>query len=182
VITIPAPETVKPAPTEAASKPGDGTEAVAEASPSPAPSEEVISRPSPSPSPASEERDAAETKAAEKKGDDNVLADGRLRLVETKPEFTEIKPCILTASEDNIALKNGGGEPVMIGRADESDDLEGLTGVSTSPENISIRRENIEGIKTRAIFVVRSISDKAGVYQVKFELPCGTKEIVVRVR
>ena len=70
----------------------------------------------------------------------------------------------------------------MIGREDESADLDGLTGTSTSPQNISVRRENLEGVKTRAIFVVRSISDKVGVYQIKFELPCGTKEIVVKVR
>jgi hypothetical protein len=70
----------------------------------------------------------------------------------------------------------------MVGRADESEDLDGLTAVSTSPENVSIRRENIEGIKARAIFVLRSVSAKPGIYQVRFELPCGSKEIVVKVR
>lgn len=182
IITIPVPETVKPTPTEDVSKRGNETEPLAEPSPSLTPADGALStESSPSPSPAGEPGDVAEIKASEKVA--NVLDDGRLRLAETKPSSsTAVKPCTLTASEDNITLRNGGGEPVMIGRSDESDDLEGLTGISTSPENISIRRENLEGVKTRAIFVVRSISEKAGVYQVKFELPCGTKEIVVRVR
>jgi hypothetical protein len=70
----------------------------------------------------------------------------------------------------------------MIGREDESEDLEGLTAVSTSPENVTIRRENIDGISGRAIFVVRSVSARTGVYQLRFELPCGSKDITVRVR
>jgi len=181
IITIPAPGTAKAMPPEGASKPGEAAGSATETSPSPAPPDEVPSPPaSPSPSPAEPET-VAETKTT--KSDDSVLADGRLRLVESKPgSITDIKPCVLRSSEDNITLQNGGGEPVMIGREDESADLDGLTGTSTSPQNISVRRENLEGVKTRAIFVVRSISDKVGVYQIKFELPCGTKEIVVKVR
>ena len=70
----------------------------------------------------------------------------------------------------------------MIGRSDESEDIDGLTAVSTSPDDISVRRESIEGIKGRAIFVVRSIGTRPGVYQVRFEMPCGKKEVVVKVR
>jgi hypothetical protein len=89
---------------------------------------------------------------------------------------------VLRSSEDNITLQNGGGEPVMIGREDESADLDGLTGTSTSPQNISVRRENLRVSKQgRSLSSGRSAT-KVGVYQIKFELPCGTKEIVVKVR
>ena len=36
--------------------------------------------------------------------------------------------------------------------------------------------------KGRAVFDIRSISQNTGIYQVKFELPCGKKEVLVKVR
>ena len=113
-----------------------------------------------------------------------ILIDGRPRVVEVKPTPTptpEITPCTLTVSEESITLQNGGGDlAIIVGQAEDGD-LEGLKAISTSPENITVRREVIEGVRTRALFVVRSITSKVGVYQVRFEMPCGKKEIVVKV-
>jgi tetratricopeptide (TPR) repeat protein len=93
-----------------------------------------------------------------------------------------VAPCTINSSEENITLlSESGGRAVIVGIDDETD-LEGIKGYSSSPENINVRREPIAGIKSRALFVIRSENSKAGVYQVTFELPCGKKVVVVKVR
>lgn len=93
-----------------------------------------------------------------------------------------VTPCTISVSEESVSLQNGAGDlAVVVGLTDDGD-LEGLTAVSTSPERVSVRREVINGVRTRAIFVLRATGEKSGVYQVRFEMPCGTKEIVVKVR
>jgi hypothetical protein len=94
---------------------------------------------------------------------------------------TEAKPCTLIASEESITLRQGGGLAVIVRREDDNE-LEGLTAVSDGPENVIVSREMIVGVKTQALFILRSISSKAGAYQIRFELPCGKKEIVVKVQ
>ncbi len=109
--------------------------------------------------------------------------ESRPRLV-TGKTVTKVKtaPCKITVSEENISLRSGGGDlAVIVGRTDE-DDLDGLTAISTSPLNVSVRQEVIKGVTARALFVVRSISPNTGEYKVSFVLPCGIKEIVVNVR
>ncbi len=85
-------------------------------------------------------------------------------------------------SDENLTLKNSEGVSAVIVGSDGDLDLEGLKAASTGPQDISIRRETIEGVKIRALFVVRSTSAKTGVYQVTFEMPCGKKEITVKVQ
>ncbi len=122
--------------------------------------------------------------AVEKKNETAVnTGESRPRFADAKPETTtEIKPCTITASEENLSLKNGGGGLAVIVGLDGEGELEGLTATSSSPKNVTVRRESIEGITARAIFVIRSISPKTGIYQIKFELPCGKKEILVKVK
>ena len=67
-----------------------------------------------------------------------------------------------------------------MGRGDDNE-LDGLTATSTSPENVSVRRQVIEGMRTRALFALHP-GTKAGVYQVVFEIPCGKREVIVRVK
>ena len=88
----------------------------------------------------------------------------------------------MTVSEDTVRLQNMGGNLAVIVGLDNDRELGELTAVSSSPDDVSVRREVIEGVTTRALFVLRSISPKAGVYQVRFEMPCGSREIAVRVR
>ena len=109
--------------------------------------------------------------------------DGRLRVVKVKPENTsEINRCVITVSDESLTLrKNGSPRAVIIGLEGDGD-IDGITAVSSSPQNVSVRRELIEGVKTRALFVVGSISKKAGLYQIKFDLPCGKKEVFVKVQ
>ena len=155
VINVPIPDTSKTSIKENTVKPAD--------EPKPTPSPSLVAK-----------------KSASEPG---ITIDERPRIVAGKPtNLVEIKPCTLTVSEDNITLPNGGGDlAIIVGQAEDGD-IEGLTAVSTSPENITVRREIIEGVRTRALFVVRSITSKSGVYQVRFEMPCGKKEIVVKVK
>ena len=105
---------------------------------------------------------------------------------EKKPDETTdkpvITPCRITVSEETISLQNGGGDLAVIVGLEGDGDVEGVTASASSPADIRVRREPIEGVKARALFVIRSISSKGGVFQVKFELPCGSKAIVVKVR
>jgi len=94
----------------------------------------------------------------------------------------DVKPCSLTLDQENITVPNSGSDRAVIVRRVDDGDIEGLTAASTSPEDISIRREVIAGIRTSALFVLRSRSAKPGVFQVRFEAPCGHKEVVVRVQ
>lgn len=99
-----------------------------------------------------------------------------------EPRTDGVSPCTINSSDENITLlSESGGRAVIVGIDDETD-LEGIKAYSSSPENINVRREPIAGIKSRALFVISSESKKAGVYQVTFELPCGKKVVVVRVR
>lgn len=158
VITIPRPKAA-----------ASGT---AEASPSP----------TPVPSREPELKPAGDESVAAKPPGETTVADGRPRVVVTdKTAPPEITPCKLTVSEETVTLENGGGDlALIVGRADDQD-LDAVTAVSRSPENVSVRREPIANVKARALFVLRA-NGKPGVYQVVFELPCCKKEVVVRVR
>ncbi|MEO7659834.1 MAG: tetratricopeptide repeat protein, partial [Pyrinomonadaceae bacterium] len=166
IISIPKPETAK-----ISAKPSPNSPpALAEANPG----EETVTQPVPKATP--------ESKPTPSAPPDRVAGESRPRRVEGAPAPVDIKPCKLTVSEERITLQNGGGDLAIVVGRDDDVDLDGLTAVSTSPNDVSIRREVITGVKARALFVVRSTSSRPGIYQVKFDMPCGTKELVVRVR
>ncbi len=91
-------------------------------------------------------------------------------------------PCKLTLSETSLALQNAVGELAVIVGTDDDLDLTDVTATSSDPKFIEVRREPIAGIKGRALFVIRSISKETGTYTVNFALPCGQKELEVKVR
>jgi tetratricopeptide (TPR) repeat protein len=134
----------------------------------------------PTPGAAPDEPKATPSPTPEQKTDERP-SDARPRFAENKPETAEIRPCSLTVSEERVTLRTGGGDlAVVVGRSDDNE-LDALTATSTSPENVSVRRQVIEGMRTRALFVLHP-GTKPGVYQVVFEMPCGKREIVVRVK
>lgn len=94
----------------------------------------------------------------------------------------EIKPCTISVSEEILTLANRGGDLAIIIGVEGDGELEGIKATSSSPDDVSVRREVIAGVKSRAIFVLRSISAKAGTYQVRFDLPCGKKDVTVNVK
>ncbi|MEJ7623632.1 MAG: hypothetical protein WKF34_06535 [Pyrinomonadaceae bacterium] len=105
-------------------------------------------------------------------------------VVNSRPANTasEVKPCSLRLSEESVTLQKGGGDlAVIVGRTDDAD-LVDLTAVSTSPDDVKVRREVIAGVRSRALFVLSSTSEKTGVFQVRFGLACGSRDVNVRVR
>ncbi len=135
----------------------------------------------PTPAPESPVLEAKPTEEPSKTPSKTTVAEGRPRVVST-PEPVAVKPCTLTVSEETVTLQSGGGDlAVIVGRSDDGEELDGLTAVSTSPEQVNVRREQIAGVKARALFVLRP-GVRTGVFQVLFQMPCGKKEIVVRVR
>ncbi len=102
---------------------------------------------------------------------------------EPSPQSTpEIKPCSIKIDVESITLKHSEGVLAVIVRLDNDESLEALQALSSSPEDVTVRRESVEGLKTQSLFVVRSISAKTGDYKVTFEMPCGKKEITVKVQ
>jgi hypothetical protein len=107
----------------------------------------------------------------------------RTRFSEFKPTARgTIEPCKFRLSEETLTIRTGGGGLAVVVGLENDGDLDDLTATSTSPGDVSVRREIISGVKSRALFVVSSISGKTGVFQVKLELPCGARDIIVRVR
>ena len=94
----------------------------------------------------------------------------------------DIKPCTLVASEESLALKSGVENVAVIVHLEDDGDLSGIRAVASNAKDISVIRQSMTGMRTRAVFLVRSLSGRAGIYQVDFELPCGKKEILVKVR
>lgn len=94
----------------------------------------------------------------------------------------EIIPCTLTLDQDSINLQSGGNDRAVVVRRTDDGDIEGMTGTSLAPDDISVRREALPGVKWTALFAVSSTSGKAGNYKVRFETPCGKKEVAVKVQ
>lgn len=108
---------------------------------------------------------------------------GRPRVVAGKEIKAEIPPCTIGVSQENISLINGGGSVGILVSLEGEGDPKSIRATTKSPEDVQVRPEpEIAGIKGRAFFVIKSISANLGVYQVKFEAPCGKKEITVNVR
>jgi hypothetical protein len=160
IITIPAPDVSKPA----------AAETMPEPSPSPPVKIEPSPAPTPSPTPAPTESQP-------------TAGDGRPRIVEAKPGAPpEVVPCRLTVSEDTINLKNSSGKLAVIVGLDDDGEVDAVQASSSSPKDVTVRREPIAGVTTRAIFVLQSLTDRIGLYQVTFDLPCGKRSVSVNVR
>lgn len=149
------------------------TKTAPKAEPTPAPTPEKTKEPEPTPTP--------DSKPAESKTS-NAIPEGRPRVIEGVPTSEEIKPCTITLDQETISVQSTGVDRAVVVRRTDDGDIEGLTATSTSPQDVSIRREAIPGVKWTALFILRSVSSKTGVFQVKFEAPCGKKEVVVRVQ
>jgi hypothetical protein len=94
----------------------------------------------------------------------------------------DIKPCTLLASEDSVSLEPGGGDVAVIVRLDGDGVIAGIAAASSNPKDVSVMQQRIVGMRTRAVFLIRTVSGKAGIYQVSFSLPCGKKDVLVKVR
>ncbi|MGD9562049.1 MAG: tetratricopeptide repeat protein [Pyrinomonadaceae bacterium] len=106
----------------------------------------------------------------------------RQRIVEGK-EITVDKKCSIVVSQESIMLLSGGGSLGVRVNLDDNADVDGITATSSSPQDIEVKPQPaIEGITDRRFFVIKSISDKVGIFQVNFDSPCGKREVAVHVR
>ncbi|MGD9629735.1 MAG: hypothetical protein AB7V18_10855 [Pyrinomonadaceae bacterium] len=116
---------------------------------------------------------------------DESLSSGasRPRIVEGKAINAEVPPCTIGVSQDQVSLLNNGGSIALLISIDAGQDVRSVSAVSSSPGDVEVRLEpDIAEISGRSLFVVKSISSKTGVYQISFAAPCGSKDVIVRVR
>lgn len=145
------------------------------APPAPAATPEPTASPTPSPTPITEPTAEATPAPSPEKTPESVASPSP-----TAKEPQISKGCSISLSEETVTLASAGVEIGIIVGAEG--DLEGVNATVSSPDNITIRREPMTGVKSRAIFIVSSPSGKAGTYTVTFELPCGKKELTVIVK
>lgn len=168
-ITPTATPSPEPSPVvEATRKPADTP--VLEATPTPTPDATAEVTPTPTPTPKSTSLFPPV-----------VISIPRQTTGETPAKSPEIKPCMFTLSEDVVNLDSRGNDLGLIVGTESDEDLAALS-AKVSSDEISVRRETIAAIKTRALFVFKSVNGKTGTYSVVFELPCGQRKVEVRVR
>jgi tetratricopeptide (TPR) repeat protein len=95
---------------------------------------------------------------------------------------TDLIPCSLSISQENISLVAGSGSVgILVGA--ERGDVKAIKFASSSPKDVEVVAElENASVPEGALFVIRSLTTATGVYQVSFSSPCGKKEVHVRVR
>jgi tetratricopeptide (TPR) repeat protein len=107
----------------------------------------------------------------------------RPRIVEGKAITGELLPCEIGVSQESVSIINNGGSIGMLVSIEQGEDIKLVTAESNSITDIEVLREpDITEISSRAMFVIKSITEKTGLYQVTFKAPCGKKVVTVRVR
>ncbi|MEQ1763823.1 MAG: hypothetical protein ABL984_11850, partial [Pyrinomonadaceae bacterium] len=105
------------------------------------------------------------------------------RIVEGKAITGELLPCEIGVSQESVSLINNGGSFSMLVSIEQGEDVKLVTGASNSPADVEVRLElNLVSVSGRSMFVIKSVSDKTGMYQVTFKAPCGRRDVIVRVR
>lgn len=136
------------------------------------------------PAPAEAKNDSEETR--KKTGGSEVSFATRPRVIiedKLKPPAAENPQCKISVSQENISLINNGGSIGILVETEDSGAIEELTAVSSSPQDITaIREKELGAARGRVFFVIKSVSEKIGIYTVTIESPCGRKEIQIRVR
>lgn len=89
--------------------------------------------------------------------------------------------CSIAVSQENITLMNNGGSIGLLVSFEGSDGT--IEARSSNPDDVEVRREAaIAGLSGRAYFVIRSLTDRKGIFQVLFSTSCGDKLVSVGVR
>jgi Flp pilus assembly protein TadD len=90
--------------------------------------------------------------------------------------------CIISLSQENVSLLSGSQLGILVVlRGDVK--INQLKAFSASPDDLTVNLEPdfIKG-SNRGFYNFRSVSGKIGEFKVTFELPCGKKEVLVKVR
>ncbi len=106
----------------------------------------------------------------------------RSRIVEGK-EIVADQPCSLQLSQASIMLLAGGGSFGLKVTIDGPGEIGSVTASSSDPADVEVRPEPMaEGVTGRRFFVIKSVSEKTGIFHVNFGSPCGKGEVEVHVR
>jgi len=132
--------------------------------------------------------DSGETKTLDKKelenknkGPENLLV--RPRVVSEK-NSEKVRECAVVVSQEVVSIINNGGSlGVLVGLEKYKEKTPILKAVSSDPDDIEVKLEPGIGAMTgQSFFIIKSISERKGTYNVVFETPCGKKKIEVKVR
>ena len=160
---------------------------IAPGPPQEAPTPEIV--PTPTPTPMDDEPKPSPTPvvdAVNKEKPPGLFEPVIISIPSSKPTENSTKttaaitPCTVTLSEESISLKNNGADLAVIVGTEGENDLTAVTATASVPD-IEVRREAITEIKGRALFVIRSVTATTGDFKILFELPCGKKELTVKV-
>ncbi|MEO5858800.1 MAG: tetratricopeptide repeat protein [Pyrinomonadaceae bacterium] len=146
-----------------------------------------IPKPTTAPRAAPENRTTEEPRPDEeiKKTDEPASGSdiARPRIVEGKAITGELLPCEIGVSQESVSLINNGGSISMLVSIEQGEDIKLVTGASNSPADVEVRLDpELRAVSGRSMYVIRSVSEKTGMYQVTFKAPCGKKDVIVRVR
>jgi hypothetical protein len=140
----------------------------------------VITVPKTDVSKTSEKQPTEESVATAAKNDADPLS--RPRLAAASENEVPKQSCLVVSQETVSILSNGGNLGILVG-ANQDVDTEKITAKSNSPDDVLVGIEPEIGKQSRRVFfVIKSISEKKGVFSVLFSSPCGDKEIQVKVR
>ena len=134
-----------------------------------------------------ESKPADEPKPVDEAGKTNEtvaeIEPGRPRIVEGKAIVGDLLPCEIGVSQETVSLINNGGSLSLLVSIEQGEDISLVTGASNSPEDVEVKpQSDMAAVSGKTMFVVKSISERTGLYQVTFKAPCGKKNVVVRVR
>lgn len=146
----------------------------------------VISIPKPSAGrtkPAEESSPEASSSPEETKDPPPSTDPARPRIVEGKAITGELLPCEIGVSQDTVSLINNGGSIALLVSIEQGEDIKLVSAASSSPADVEVRLEpDLAEVTGRSMFVVKSVSETTGLFQVTFKAPCGKKVVSVRVR
>lgn len=141
-------------------------------------------KPVPPVEPAPVSSEATETKAQTVTAAQDRLGDGNVRKRTFDGATSEtVTPCAINVSQNSVSLVNRAGSVLILVGTGSDQDAALVTASSNSPADVEVRAEPaVEGISGRSLFLIRSRSEKTGLYQVTFTLSCGSKTVNVNVR
>ncbi|MCY7377257.1 MAG: hypothetical protein LH472_14950 [Pyrinomonadaceae bacterium] len=122
----------------------------------------------------------AEIKPLKKSSDENGAS--RPRVV-ASTEAAPIAPCKIRVNQEIASIIGDGGNLALITELDGDGEVKEIKATSSSPADVeAVFDSEIGGQTKRALFVIKSISPKKGIFTITFEMVCGKKEVLVSVR
>ncbi|GIU82013.1 MAG: hypothetical protein D6687_01205 [Acidobacteria bacterium] len=125
-------------------------------------------------------------KEEEKKDLQNeLLKAGQIRPRVVRIELLQQRQdCSLVVNQEEISiLRSGGRLGILVGYSGADEDLSKILAVSESPADIEVEYEPEVAKTSKQLFlVIKSVSERSGLFKVLLKSPCGSREIRVRVK